>query len=242
MVGHADELALLTAAVLDKRGAVVTGPAGVGKTTLATMGIEVAHDRGMAVARVAATRASRGLPFGAFASVLPPDTAGYGPGRDDQAELLRRYSRALVEGAAGRPLVVFVDDAQLLDDGAATLVHQLAMMQAATAVLTVRTGEEAPDAVAALWKDGRAERIEVGAIDAAAIEELLAGFLGGPVDATAVRELVADCQGNPLYLRELVIGALESGALFDDGGLWRTPPTCSPRVAWSSWWPNACVT
>ena len=43
-----------------------------------------------------------------------------------------------MEGAEGRPLVVFVDDAHLLDAGSATLVHQLALTRAATVVATVR--------------------------------------------------------------------------------------------------------
>jgi DNA-binding CsgD family transcriptional regulator len=36
-----------------------------------------------------------------------------------------------------------------------------------------------------------------------------------------VRQLVDRCQGNPLFLRELVTGALETGTLVDEGGIWR---------------------
>jgi hypothetical protein len=107
-------------------GAVITGAAGVGKTTLAMTGLRVAEKRGMSVARAAATWASRGLPFGALAPFLPPDPGGDGLGREDRGELLRRYGRAVAGRARGRPLVVFVDDAHLLDGGSATLVHQLA--------------------------------------------------------------------------------------------------------------------
>ena len=85
------------------------------------------------------------------------------------------------------PLVVFVDDTHLLDDGSATLVHQLAMTGAATVLLAVQSGERAPDPVVSLWKDGLAERIEVGTLGDAAVEELLATVLGGPVDAVASR-------------------------------------------------------
>jgi hypothetical protein len=41
------------------------------------------------------------------------------------------------------------------------------------------------------------------------------------VDAAAVRQLVDRSRGNPLFLRELVTGALDSGGLVDEGGLWR---------------------
>ncbi len=134
--------------------------------------------------------------------------------------MLRRYVRAMVDGARDRPLLVFVDDAHLLDNGSATLVHQLALTRAATVLATVRSGEAVPDPVEGLWKDGSAERIEVRALDEPTIGELLALVLGGPVDARSVRQLSDRCQGNPLFLRELVTGALETGALAVEGGIW----------------------
>ena len=109
--------------------------------------------------------------------------------------------------------MVFVDDAYLLDNGSATLVHHLALTQAATVLVTVRTGEPAPDPVVAMWKDSLAERIEVTAPGDAAIEELLVAVLGGPVDAASVRRLADRSRGDPAYLRELVTGAVETGAL-----------------------------
>jgi AAA ATPase domain len=230
LVGRREELSQLTDAVVGQRGAVITGPAGTGKTTLALTGLGRAQARGMRLARVAATRASRDLPFGAFASVLPAELQGRRLRSEDRSELLRRYARALIEGGGGRPLVVFVDDAHLLDGGSATLLHQLALTRAATAVATVRSGEAAPDPVLSLWKDGPAERIEVGVLDAAEIEELLVSALGGPVDAAAVRQLADRCQGNPLFLRELVTGALETGALADAGGIWRLGGSLRPTA------------
>ena len=197
------------------------GPAGVGKTTLALRYLELARKRGMAVARASATRASQALPFGALAPVLPPGPDGDDLGRENQTELLRRYGRAVAETAGGRPLVVFVDDAHLLDGGSATLVHQLALTGKATVLLTVQSGQTVPDPVVALWKDALAERIEVAVLPDAAIEELLVTVLGGPVDTSSLRQLAAHCRGNPMVLRELVTGALDSGALAADGGIWR---------------------
>jgi DNA-binding CsgD family transcriptional regulator len=230
VVGRHKELAQLTAALVAQRGAVITGPAGMGKTTLAVGGMELAQKRGMSVARTTATRASRRLPFGAFASLLPPDPGGDPLSRQDRGELLRRYIRAVVEGTGRRPLVVFVDDAHLLDDWSATLVHQLALTRAATVLATVRSGEAGPDPVVALWKDGPAERIELGALDDTAIEELLSTALRGPVDAASVRHLVDRCRGSPMFLRELVTGAIETGALVDEGGIWRLRGALRPTA------------
>src|SRR3954447_15160766 len=221
LVGRSNELGQLTAALLARRGVVISGPAGVGKTTLAVMGVELAQQQGMSMVRATATRASRGLPFGALASMLPPDPGDDRLSREDHGDLLRRYGHAVVDAAEGHPLLVFVDDAHLLDDGSATLLHQLALSRAATVLATVRSGERAPDAVVALWKDALADRIEVGVLDAVAIEELLVLVLGGPVDDASVRQLIDRCRGNPLFLRELLMGALDADALVEDGGLWR---------------------
>ena len=231
LVGRSEELARLGGAVDARRGAVITGPAGVGKTTLAVTGLQLAQERGMSLARTSATRASQWLPFGAFASLLPPDPSDGRLARGDHGELLRRYVQAVVEVGGGRPLVVFVDDAHLLDGGSATLVHQLALTRAATVVATVRSGESVPDPVVALWKDDLTERIDVGVLDDAAIEELLVTVLGGPVDPATLRQLADRCQGNPLFLRELVTGALETGALVDEVvGIWRLRGALQPTA------------
>jgi DNA-binding NarL/FixJ family response regulator len=230
LVGRNNELSQLLGALVAQRGAVITGPAGVGKTTLATTCLHLAEERGMSLARTTATRASQAMPFGALASILPPDLGVDGLSREDHPELLRRYGRAVVEAAAGRPLVVFVDDAHLLDNGSATLVHQLALTGAITVLATVRSGEAVPDPVLSLWKDGPAERIEVGVLDDAAIEELLFMALRGPVDGGSVRQFLHRCRGNPLFLRELVTGALEAGALVDDGGIWHLRGSFQPSA------------
>jgi type II secretory pathway predicted ATPase ExeA len=230
LVGRDKELTQLAGAVAGGRGAVIIGQAGVGKTTLALRCLELARKRGMAVARASATRASQALPFGALAPVLPPDPDGDYLGRENRTELLRRYGRAVAETAGGRSLVVFVDDAHLLDGGSATLVHQLALTGKATVLLTVQSGQTVPDPVVALWKDALAERIEVAVLPDVAIEELLVTVLGGPVDTASLRQLANHCRGNPMVLRELVTGALDSGALAADGGIWRLNSELRPTA------------
>jgi DNA-binding CsgD family transcriptional regulator len=230
LVGRSKELAQLAGAVAAQRGAIIMGPGGVGKTTLALRYLELARKRGMAVARSSATRASQVLPFGALAPFLPPEPDGGRWRREDRYELLLRYGQAVAETGRGRPLVVFVDDAHLLDGGSATLVHQLALTGAATVLVTVRSGETTPDPVVALWKDALAERIDVGKLSDAAIEELLVTVLGGPVDTASLRQLADHCRGNPMVLRELVTGSLERGALGGAGGIWRLQSELRPTA------------
>ncbi|MGH9156436.1 MAG: AAA family ATPase, partial [Acidimicrobiales bacterium] len=228
--GRGDELRAVRAALLDDgvRAMVVAGPAGVGKTRLAVEGLRLVERAGLATARVTGSRAAAGIPFGALAPLLPAVHHGESGAVDDRADLLRRSAVALVERAGGRRLVLLVDDAHLLDDASATLVHQVAATRAAMVLATVRTAEPAPDPVVGLWKDGLADRLELRGLDFETIEQLLAAALGGPVDRAVVAHLAVHCEGNVLFLRELVVGALQAGALRDEGGLWRLVAPLSP--------------
>jgi DNA-binding CsgD family transcriptional regulator len=236
LVGRSREIALLRGAIEEHQGAVITGPAGVGKTALAAVGVEFAREQGMAVAAVAGTESSRPFAFGAFASLLPRGLKPGAAGPEFHAELLRQYTRELLDEACGRPLLVFVDDAHLLDDGSAMLVHQLSQTGSATILTCVRASGRtlgpAPDPMVVLWKDHSARRIELGPLGEAAVVDLLLTVLGGPVDTATGRLIVERTLGDPLFLRELVDGARESGRLVDDGGVWRLrgPLQPTPRL------------
>ncbi len=223
LVGRSSEIAELKASISGRRGAVVIGPVGVGKTVLGTVGVEFARDLGMSVSLVAGTEAARPYPFGAFASLLHRDSDLVGP--ESHADQLRRYMHELLDDAGQRPLLVFVDDAHLLDDGSASLVHQLSLAGLATVLACVlssgRAGQPAADPMVVLWKDYGAARIELGSLDGQAIEDLLLAVLGGPVDTVSLRQLAERSLGDPLFLHELVVGALESGSLREESGIWR---------------------
>ena len=132
--------------------------------------------------------------------------------------------------------MVFVDDAHLLDDGSAMLVHQLSQTGSATILTCVRASGRtlgpASDPMVLLWKDHSARRIELGPLGEAAVDDLLLAVLGGPVDTATGRLIAERTLGDPLFLRELVDGARESGLLVDDGGVWRLrgPLQATPRL------------
>lgn len=216
LVGREDELARLGAAVRGGRGAVVVGPAGVGKSRLLAAALERATARPAAVVRVQGSSVATRIPFGALAALLPPQvTMGAG------VEALASAQAALRASAGDRPLLLAVDDAHLLDDASALLVHQLAAAGGATVVATIRAGEPVPDPVMALWKDDLIDRIEVDALDREAVGRLLPTVLGGAVDPGTEESLWQRSGGNALYLHELVVGSLEAGALAYEHGLWR---------------------
>jgi DNA-binding CsgD family transcriptional regulator len=219
LVGRRAELEALSAVLADTHpgGVVLASAAGIGKTRLAREALARAKAAGWDVEWLAATRAAASIPFGVVSHLLPPaERLG-----DDRLDTLRRAAELLAERSRGRRLILGVDDAHLLDDASAALVHQLAFRGLAVVVATVRTGEPAPDSVIALWKDGLARRLDLSALSAAATTELLDRALGGPVDGVTRKEVLRVSEGNPLYLRELILGGLESGALRQVDGVWR---------------------
>jgi len=212
----------------DIAGLVLVGPPGVGKTRLAKECRSLGEASGYATALAVGSRAAAEIPLGALAPLLPP-TAGSG---ERGMAMLRKATDALLELAGGKPLLLVVDDAHNLDDASALVLHGLAVARTAYVVATVRSGEQVPDPVVALWKDGLAERLELGPLDQRQVAELLETVLGGPVEGKVLQQFWNASEGNVLYLRELVLGSIDAGTLVDDAGLWRLvgDVSSSPRL------------
>jgi len=219
--GDLQTLAELVEAVDGSPGVVLAGPPGVGKTRLAREAVAMAGRRGAVTRWAAATSSAASIPLGALSHLLPAlptgtaAAAGFNP--------LQGAIEAIRDLAGGRPVVLGVDDAHLLDDASATLVHQIALSGVASLVLTLRSQEGAPDPVMALWKDQLLPRIDVAPLSRADVTELVSTVLGGPLDCPATSRLWRLTLGNPLLLREVVLGALtpassSSGRASGDGG------------------------
>ena len=192
------------------------GRAGLGKSRLAREALaEAERDRAL-TGWVQATRSAAAVPLGAFAAVISAEVRS-----DDPFELMQLSVRALRERADGRPLVLGVDDAPWLDPTSATLVLHLATTGTAFVVATVRSDEPCPDAIVSLWKDAGAQRFELGLLSGQETGMLMEGIVGGPVERGARQWVSETSRGNARYVRELVLGALRSGALRLVSGLWR---------------------
>jgi DNA-binding CsgD family transcriptional regulator len=218
LIGRERELGLIADVLgrANSAGVVLVGEAGVGKTRLAQETIRLGDASGFATERVVASRAASSIPFGALAPLLPSGISAMAQGLN----ALRQATMALTERAAGKPLMLLVDDAHTLDDASAVLLQQLAATKAAFLVVTLRSGEQPPEPVIALWKDHDVERLAIEPLRREASERLVATILGGEVDYATLSTLWAKTEGNPLFLRELVLGAVEDGSLTCKAGRW----------------------
>lgn len=204
LTGRDDELRAVTTALDSADGIVLAGAAGVGKSRLVREAV-AAHAG--EVRWVLATESARPTPLGAFAALL--------------GSLGEGITLAAAHAALGKgPSALAVDDAHLLDDVSATLLHQLAADGRVRMAVTIRSGEPTPDAVTALWKDGLLTRLEVRALSEDQVTALLENGLGGQLEGASARRLFAATAGNALWLRHLVDGERAAGRLVSTAGMW----------------------
>lgn len=190
-------------------GIVLVGDAGVGKTTLARLVTQALPSR---VQWVAGTESARSIPLGVFAHLVGAATS-----RDPVAFLSAARETILAEGNS----VIGVDDAHLLDQLSATLLHQLALDGSVRIVATVRSGEAVPDAITSLWKDGYLQRLHLTPFTKQQCVHLIEEALGGRVEGLSADLMWEESGGNALFVRHLVEGALEAGTLRQVRGVWQ---------------------
>ncbi|RMB85837.1 LuxR family transcriptional regulator [Streptomyces shenzhenensis] len=209
--GREDELELIRRSLTaGRQGIVLTGPAGCGKTRLVTEAV-----RGTDCVRVTGTPETRSLPFAAFAPLLPETVS---------------LHRAVHLMSGVRLLVV--DDAHLLDEASAALVHQLAVHGRTRLVVIAADRTPAPGAVARLWTGELLPRLALEPLPHEATAQLLAA--GVALEPLTVRRLHRVCRGDLRLLRDLS-GALRTQGLLTrvagtDEWAWRGPVPMTPTV------------
>jgi DNA-binding CsgD family transcriptional regulator len=217
LTGRAEELEVI-ADVFRADGphasVVIAGSAGVGKARLAREAMAAARNCGWAVHWVAGTVAAQSIPLGAFAQWA--DRLEGNP-----LQLVSSVIAKVTASPNGAPVLVVVDDARLLDNLSAFVLHQLVLRRAATVIATLRTGAPAPDAVTALWKDGHLERLDLQPLSHTESDTLLQSAFGGPVSTACAERMWRLTRGNVLFLRQLVNQETHAGRLINRDGQWR---------------------
>ncbi|MFF0200579.1 LuxR C-terminal-related transcriptional regulator [Streptomyces sp. NPDC005017] len=201
--GREDEVELVRrSSTAARHGIVVTGPAGCGRSRLVEEAL-----RGTDRVRAAGTPDTRDTHFAAFAHLLPEAVTLHGAVR-------------LLSGVR----LLVVDDAHLLDDASAALVHQLAVHARTRLVVVATDHAPAPDAVRRLWTGDLLPRLALGPLPHDETAELLTAGAGGPVEPLTARRLHRLCGGDLRLLRDLV-GAVRARGLL-------TPDPATGERAW----------
>ncbi len=195
-------------------GITACGAAGVGKSRIAREATTSAASNGYEVRWVVATSSARALPLGALSSWA-------GPAGGDSLQLIRGVIESLTSSSNGAPVVVGVDDAQLLDDLSIFVVHQIVQRRAAKVVLTVRDGEPVPAAIHEVCKEGQFDRLELQPLSRDDTATLLSAALGGSMDPDTTQRLWDLTRGNVLYLRNIVEQEVADRRLVRQHGVWR---------------------
>ena len=217
LTGRAEELDVITDvfhADGTQAGVVIAGSAGVGKTRLAREAMALASHCGWAVRWASGTLAAQSIPLGAFAQWA--DRLEGSP-----LQLVASVIRAITASPDGAPVLVVVDDARLLDDLSAFVLHQLVLHRSATVIATIRTGAPAPDAVTALWKDGLLRRLDLQPLGRSESDDLIQTALGGRLSGACAERMWDLTRGNVLFLHHLVTQEVNAGRLNSDEGRWR---------------------
>ena len=211
LIDRPAEFAAIRSALTGKEsgGVVLVGAAGVGKTTLAR---SITESLRTEVHWVACTESSRSIPLGVFAHLVGPSTS-----RDPIALIVSARESLVGQGDT----VIGVDDAQLLDQLSATLLHQIGVERAGRILATVRSGEAVPDAVTSLWKDALLQRVELEAFTKDESIALVESVLGGTLEGLSADVMWESSGGNPLFLRHLVEGAVDAGTLTKVNDVWQ---------------------
>src|SRR6185369_7374331 len=77
-----------------------------------------------------------------------------------------------------------------------------------------------PEPIVACWKDGLIERLELQPLGVLDLEALVTGALDRPVNRATLQRLWVLSEGNPLFVRELLLSALETNAFSASDGVW----------------------
>ncbi|MFC8241797.1 LuxR family transcriptional regulator AbsR2 [Streptomyces chartreusis] len=191
--GREDELELVRGALAAGRpGIVITGPAGSGKTRLVT---EAA--RGTDFALVAGTPETRRIRFAAFAHLVPETASLHGA----------------FQHLSGVRLLL-VDDAHLLDDASAALVHQLAVHGRTRLLVVTTDGAPAPGAISRLWTGELLPRLTLEPLPREDTARLLATEAAGAgLEPLTVNRLHGLCRGDLRLMRDLTRAIRERGLL-----------------------------
>ena len=217
-VGREIERRAAVAALADERVRLILicGPAGVGKSRLAQECIDAQTVRPDSVWSCLANPTLQSVPFGAIAHLLPPEAIAASTSPGAGLAMFAAFRRFY----AGEPLVILVDDLQYLDDASSGLLIQLINVASVRVIATLREGTTVPLGFGAVLHGEHALRIDLGMLNRSETAAFAVQSLDGDIASSLEAALWESSQGNPLYVRELIKGAVMSGRVVNREGVW----------------------
>lgn len=190
-------------------GVLLTGDMGVGKSRVVEAVLNRCAASSCHVVRITSTPADRALPLGAIHHLLPATSRSFA----DSTEIPQVVARKLLKVAEGRTIVLGVDDASWLDESSAAVVQHLVIHAGARVLFATRTEAVGTLPVEVLRRWGRLARIDLAPLTWYQTKQLVKAALGAPMDGLTLYGLWRVTDGNPLFLREVLCGAVDNGAL-----------------------------
>lgn len=116
--------------------------------------------------------------------------------------------------------IVVLDDAHLLDDAAASGLHDLAVTGRIRLLLALPLGAHPPEPIAALCGQDVCERVVLDPLTREACDDLVTDLVGHPVDAATAGQVHLLAGGLPRRVVDLVRGLVDGGLLVPNGEAW----------------------
>jgi AAA ATPase-like protein len=208
--GRVVELAALRALAVRAFGGhptavAISGEAGIGKTRLIGHFL-TEHVAGEAAVLVGCCRQTDQRPYGPWIDMLraggPPGWSGPDTSRDAE-QLHRSIGDALVDGAAGRPLVVLLEDLHWSDAGTVAVLHHLVRRWSSVPALLVVTTRQ-PEAGDLVRLGASLQRLPLRGLTPEAVAGLVADRTGEAPPPGLVRWVLRQSGGSPLLCEELL--------------------------------------
>ena len=187
---------------------LLRGPAGVGKTTLAAAVASRLEADGFGILPIVGAQELSSIPLAALTPLL---TLAGDDADEPVAERLRRLF-TYVAGAGTRQ-VLMIDDGPMLDDITASTVYQLVRVYGVRAVMTARSEHVLAGPLDRMLDEGLVETIELSGLRVEDARAIVTHALGGPIEPDSLKRLTDTAGGNPLFLRGLILAAVEKDAV-----------------------------
>ncbi|MBT1002455.1 helix-turn-helix transcriptional regulator [Paenarthrobacter sp. DKR-5] len=199
-----------------KAGVVITGDAGVGKSSMAGA---LVTDLGAThlVLHLRNSSATANTPYGGLGFLLARLPRG---SADSPTAVLHGVAALLKADAGDRPVVLVVDNAGSLDEMSTGVVMHLLLTRSAKMVALCQNTADLPPDFHWLLQEGQLGSVTLHNLSLEQTKQVLSAILGGPVSAGTAAGLHTASGGNPFYLQSLVVREQGGGNLALKGSVW----------------------